>query len=285
MSCDIHASGAIELYFYGELAAPEASALQLHVKRCAVCRQAYEDLSIIRAALASRPDVAAPPGGDWSGFMERLDAAVHGSSLEPDAAERSDPSRAVLPFGRTGPRASPETAVGRVVEFPGRRLAGFAAMAALLALVTTSVLVVFHQREAVERPSRVDRPPSTSESPSSSGPLIDAALVSLSESHFKRSKLVVLGLATKAPANVGADEWSRERELATALLNDTRVYRVAAEERGMNTLAGVMRDLELVLLQTSMSEEGDEQSLEQLQRLIRRRDLLTKMNVVATAAP
>jgi len=112
---------------------------------------------------------------------------------------------------------------------------------------------------------------------------MDPALVSLSGSHFERSKLVLLGLATRDSASLTAGNWSRDRELATALLNDTRIYRIAAEERGMNTLAGVMRDLELVLLQTSMSEQPDAASLEQLKRLIRRRDLLTKMDAVTTA--
>jgi hypothetical protein len=51
----------------------------------------------------------------------------------------------------------------------------------------------------------------------------------------------------------------------------------------MKPLADVLRDLELVLLQTSMSETPDAESLAQLQRLIRRRDLITKMDVVASA--
>jgi hypothetical protein len=65
-------------------------------------------------------------------------------------------------------------------------------------------------------------------------------------------------------------------------LSDTRLYRHAAEERGMTKLADVMRDLELVLLQTSMSDSPDAESLARLQRLIRRRDLITKMDVVKT---
>jgi hypothetical protein len=113
---------------------------------------------------------------------------------------------------------------------------------------------------------------------------MDSALASLSGQHFERSKLVVLGLATR-DAKVDPGNWDYERELASTLLGDTRLYRIAAEERGMNTLAGVMRDLELVLLQTSMSEQHDAASLEQLQRLIRRRDLITKMNVSYTAGP
>ena len=43
-----------------------------------------------------------------------------------------------------------------------------------------------------------------------------------------------------------------------------------------------MRDLELVLLQTSLTDEQDPASLPQLQRLIQKRDLLEKMDVVTT---
>ena len=113
-----------------------------------------------------------------------------------------------------------------------------------------------------------------------SGGNIDPALMALSDQHFERSKLVVLGLATRDASNAAEADWAYERTLATNLLTDTRLYRIAAEERGMDRLAGVMRDLELVLLQTSMAEDVDAASLAQLQRLIRRRDLITKMNVV-----
>jgi hypothetical protein len=43
-----------------------------------------------------------------------------------------------------------------------------------------------------------------------------------------------------------------------------------------------MRDLELVLLQTSLTDEKDPSSIQQIQRLIRRRDLIEKMDVVTT---
>ena len=112
---------------------------------------------------------------------------------------------------------------------------------------------------------------------------MDTALEQISEQHLERSKLVVLGLATKNPSDATGENWDYERTLATSLLSDTRLYRQTCEERGMNSLADVLRDLELVLLQTSMSEASDAESLAQLQRLIRRRDLITKMDVVATA--
>ena len=73
-----------------------------------------------------------------------------------------------------------------------------------------------------------------------------------------------------------------ERQLASTLLSDTRLYRLAAEERGLKSVARVMGDLELVLLQTSMSSNPEPATLQQIQRLIHKRDLVTKMDVVVS---
>lgn len=263
-ACSVQSSADIELYFYGELTAAERDSVERHLTTCAECCRALEELTIIRAVLASRPDVATPPGGDWSGFMARLQDALN--------------AEATLSNVRSQPR---------VLGFRPR-VAAALAMAALVVLVTASVLIVVRQRgasRAVGSPEGVAGT-GTVTAPQASGSAVpaadDPALVSLSEQHFERSKLVVLGLATKDPSATAGSGWDYERRLATSLLNDTRLYRLAAEERGMKTLAGVMRDLELLLLQTSMSEESDAESLTQLQRLIRRRDLVTKMDVVST---
>ena len=47
----------------------------------------------------------------------------------------------------------------------------------------------------------------------------------------------------------------------------------------MRTLAGVMGDLEIVLLQTSLAAAPDVDALGQIQRLIHKRGLVTKMDV------
>lgn len=264
--CWRQASGIVELYFYGELADAEREDVKRHVALCADCRGALEELEVIRAALDTRPDVAAPPGGDWSGFMTRLENAVSQPSVE-----RTD---------RIGVRSASSR----------RSFTAALTMAALLALVTFSVLMVLRQRDTS---SRVEAPaPQTVASQPAQGAADAAgtddqkdpglALNELSEQHFERSKLVVLGLATKDPRDSAALDWGYERDLAGSLLSDTRLYRQAAEERGMTNLADVMRDLELVLLQTSMSDSPDAESLARLQRLIRRRDLITKMDVVKT---
>jgi hypothetical protein len=51
----------------------------------------------------------------------------------------------------------------------------------------------------------------------------------------------------------------------------------------MNELARVMGDLETVLLQASLSDHADRESLERVQRLITKRDLMVKMQVVGSA--
>ena len=258
MRCEVQAAGTIELYFYGELPQGERAALKAHVGGCAECRQALADLTTIRTALAGRPDVATPPGGDWSGFMGRLNAAV--------SAEQS-PTSTDVPAG-----AAP---------LPARRhLAPYLALAALLALVTAGVIAVLQQRATPTEIASGDVPsPALSPSPAVQQASFktepDPGLIAVSGQHFERSKLVVLGLTTK---NGRLDDWSYERELASSLLNDTRLYRLAAEEHGMQPLAEVMGDLELVLLQASMTNDPTEASLHQLQRLIQRRDLLTKID-------
>lgn len=259
--CTVQESGVIELFFYDELDATERARVGEHVRECRACAAALDDLAMIRAALAQRPNVDAPEGGDWSGFMTRLDMAVRTS--EPAAVQIT--SRvATLPVRR--PVARPYI--------------GLLATAALLAIVSISVMFVARQRSLQpDAGETVLNAPAAVETV----PIATSGLRSAGEKHFERSKLVVLGLAARESAETSAADWAYERELATSLLNDTRLYRMAAEDRGMNALAGVMRDLELVLVETSMAEETDPVALEQIQRLIRRRGLIQKMETVASA--
>jgi hypothetical protein len=217
---------------------------------------------MIRAALSSRPDVARPPSGDWTEFMARLDRAV--------ARERSP--QPVVKF--------------RPILAKRTTYVPYLAMAALLVLVTMSVVYVNHRRSTAPEftttalPVRTLSPPQPTRQPERSA---DAAFAALSEQHFERSKLVVLGLAAKNAHDASAADWAYERQLASSLLKDTRLYRLAAEERGMTSLARIMSDLELVLLQASLADEQDAATLERLQGLIRKRDLVTKMEAVNTA--
>jgi hypothetical protein len=277
-------SGQIELYFYGELDAVERVSMARHVAACAECRQALEELAMIRQALAARPAVSAPPDGDWSGFMTRLTTAV--------AAERvigaRDPRDPLEPSGPSMDlREAPAGGSRRTATF---HAAPYLAMAALVALVTMSVAYVARTGWGRDRPAApgvasVSPPAGSGAVAPASDPdraaTIEWAFALLSEQHLERSKLVVLGLANKDAQRVRLEDWEYERELASSLLTDTRLYRMAAEERGLKTIADVMRDLELVLLQTSLAAESGPGDLAQIQRLIDKRDLVTKIELAA----
>ena len=75
--CDLQQRGSVELFFYDELDDASRVEMAAHFRGCRDCAAALEDLKIIREVLAARGSVSAPPAGDWSGFMRRLDIAVH----------------------------------------------------------------------------------------------------------------------------------------------------------------------------------------------------------------
>ena len=256
--CAIHDAGSVELLFYDELPAAERASVEDHIRSCRACKTAFDELTVIRTVLAARPDVSAPAVGDWSAFMERLDTTIR---LEPQPP-------LVVPF-----ESRPS-----VVRRP---FVGLLATAALVAIVAVSVFFASQAGRRTVTPEATVGIPTVGGASDVVGP-IQSGLASVGARHLERSKLVVLGLATREPGESDAADWAYERQLATALLNDTRLYRMAAEERGLTSLAGVMRDLELVLLQTSMSQAGDETALPQIQRLIRKRGLVQKMDVVGT---
>jgi hypothetical protein len=256
--CAIHDAGSIDLYFYGELDESERAAIAGHLARCPHCRTALEDLEVIRRALAGQPDVAAPAAGDWAAFMRRLDASL---GIRTPAA--------VVPITASRPAV-------RRPWMPGL------ATAAVLTIVAASVFFAWQARARLVE----SQPPRLANAEGAAPPNevepIQSGLASVSARHLERSKLVVLGLATRESTAAGNADWSYERELATSLLNDTRLYRLAAEQRGLTSLAGVMRDLELVLLQTSMADASDDAALPRIQRLIRKRGLVAKMDVGTT---
>jgi hypothetical protein len=267
-ACEFSETPDVELFFYDELDAAGRARVAAHLRGCEACRQRLDDLHAIRQALAGAPVVDAPPAGDWSGFMHRLDAAagVRGTAPQPAA----------------------------VLEASGAtwRVRHLVAFAATLAVVALGVFMAARVRTT--RPSdSVERtaPASPAGAPAAvtlaAAPAADltpvAALREVSAEHLERSKLVVLGLAARDPRKTQASDWQYERKLAGTLLPETRLYRLAAQERGVADVAHVMRDLETVLLEASMTDGTDKESLERVQRLIARRGLVTKMQMVVAA--
>ncbi len=266
MNCELWDAPDIELYFYGELDELAHARVAAHLRTCAACRQRLDDLRAIRRALASSPLVDAPPARDWSGFMRRLDAAVGAGTTTPQ----------------------PTTILERTGSTWNVR--HLAVMAATLVVVALGVFMASRVRPrpvattaATALPAS-HAPGTTGADPANPNLTPTAALRDVSAEHLERSKLVVLGLAARDPEHTKPADWQYERTLAGTLLPETRLYRMAAQERGAADVAHVMRDLETVLLEASMNDKPDRESLERVQRLIARRGLVTKMQMVATSA-
>jgi len=267
MTCDLWDAPDIELYFYDELDDLARARVAAHLRGCAACRRRLDDLRTIRRALADRPPVDAPPAEDWSGFMRRLDVAVS--------------------------TASPSVTPATILERTGRtwRARHLVAFAATLAIAVSGVYFAARARHAASSALSVPTSGGASTAPAvaaaAPSPAVkvkltpEAALREVSAEHLERSKLVVLGLASRDPQKTRPSDWQYERQLAGTLLPETRLYRLAAQERGAADVAHVMRDLETVLLEASMSDNTDRESLERVQRLIAKRGLVTKMQVVA----
>jgi hypothetical protein len=252
------------LYFYDEMDAAERARATAHLRECGACRQRLEDLHAIRQALAARPPVDAPPAGDWSGFMRRLDQAVGVSRPLSEA-----------------PRPA-------VLEHDGKRwtVRHLVPLAAVIAIVAMGIVMAakFRTSDAAQRPVTA-APPIVHATPAPTTPRSpDRALREVTAEHLERSKLVVLGLATRDPDQTKAADWQYERKLAETLLNDTRLYRLAAQDRGVSDVARVMRDLETVLLEASLSDSTDKDALGRVQRLITKRELVVKVQVVTGSA-
>ena len=246
MSCAYHDRGSAELYFYGELDEPSREAFVAHLDGCAICRDALADLETIRQALAFRRESAAPAGGNWDAFMRRLDAR-----LDEEPAPRA-------------PRAWGWSLMLKI--------------AATVAIATAGVLGGFQwQRARLERATPAASPPAVAREASLT-PF--QALTTVADRHLERSKLVLLGLSAKDPRVARPSDWTYERELASSLIADTTQYRLAAADQGRSDLVEVLGDLETVLLQASLGDDEDPRALERLQRLIGRRDLLTKIDVM-----
>jgi len=277
-NCELRDTADVELYFYGEFDLVDRARVEGHLRGCEACRLRLEDLQAIRRALASRPVVDAPPAGDWSGFMRRLDSAIAreaprlgSGQAEPSKVGTFDPGNLESVGALREPPVRPSESWNLRYVF---------ALAAMLALVTIGGLMAMRVKPAAEIPV-AEKASVTAPATVKAEPRGDRALREGSAEHLERSKLVVLGLATRDPRGARAQDWQYERTLAGSLLSETRLYRQAALQGGASDVARVMRDLETVLLEASMSDRKDPAALERVQRLIAKRDLVVKMQVIA----
>jgi hypothetical protein len=267
----IHSSSeTLTLYFYDELTPAERADFDAHLATCADCRASIGELQAIRELLSDR---AQPERStrEWYAFMRRLDSAIDWRpSLERGVAT-----------GDAAPTVASAPPVRRLWD-PARGAlhAKSLALAATL-LLAIAVGLAWQLRHFRAQPAAAPQTVTAATKTMPVKPAGDDALRAAAMRHFERAKLVVLGLAMKDPGSTRPDDWEHERELAASLLPDTRLYRQFAISAGDTRLSNLLGDLETVLLQASMTDEADAPELQRLQRMIRRHDLLERMDTNA----
>jgi Fatty acid synthase type I helical domain len=102
--------------------------------------------------------------------------------------------------------------------------------------------------------------------------------------HLERSQMVLAEL-TNAPDHKGKLDITDERQMAADLLDDNRLYRQTAHSTGDTAVAGVLDDLERVLLEIAHSPtEVSSVQLDDLRQQIESRGLLFKVRVMGSQA-
>lgn len=115
-----------------------------------------------------------------------------------------------------------------------------------------------------------------------SGPVRERILLVAVGAHLERSRLVLMELSNADPQ--ASADISSERRSARTLLGDNRLYRQAAQRSGEPALAGVLDELERVLIDVAhRPDELPPAELGELQRRIAERGLLLKVRVLDDA--
>lgn len=237
-----------ELIAYHDGEAEARRGLAAHVQDCPECRSELARIDALLAAINSIP--VPDPGGDYGQQVWRQIAP----RLPQKGTHWWDFFRADSVRHWFGPQ----------------RLAAAGAIAAL-------VLAAFIA-------GRISRsgPPATPVAVDNTQVRERVLLMAVGE-HLGRSEMILVELANAAPATAKAKQVniSGEQRRAEDLLEENRLYRQTALEQGDAALAGVLDELERVLLDVAHSpQEVSNAQLETIRQRIESRGILFKVRVV-----
>jgi hypothetical protein len=232
------------LHYYGELPPADENRAESHLGQCRECQANYTRLQRVMAFVDSAPAVDAPEG------FERMAWARLQPALE--TAPRGWLSWVVLSSSRLAFAAAVVLLVG--AAFMAGRLVSRPAPQGTIAAKTarTSEQV----REGV-------------------------LLVDLGE-HLDRSQRMLVELAS-ADDSSGSVDMSLEQSRAEQLVAANRLYRQTAASTGDASIASVLDDLELVLVDIAASPKTmTQEELDSVRRRIESKELLFKVRVMAS---
>jgi hypothetical protein len=245
----------IELY-YGDL--EEATGAHAHLAGCRACDDDYRQLVNLLEIVKEAP---VPERGEEYGREVYLRLLP---MLEENAATELEPRWSFAQAWQSFVRSW--TPIGN--------LTGATAMAMLL--VCAFMAGRLWQPHAVPTGDPVAKQPTRER----------VLLVALGD-HLDRSELVLLEMehAQAAPgAKVTEADISAQQLYAEDLIADNRLYRQVAAQSGDTGVAGVLEDLERILMEIANSPSKlDEKELEDLQKRIEEKGILFKVRVIGSA--
>jgi hypothetical protein len=259
-------------YVERELSPAEQVRVATHVEACGECALIVAEIQqVVRDAAALGP--MAPPPHVWTLIQARLDDRSPGSRVQsPESRVQGPESRVQSPGSRV---QSPGSKAGA----GWTRFAWAAATAALvvMAFLTGRFLNVREEQRAVQQAAGTGAPQVIS----NDATVRERVLLIAVGDHLERSQMVLVELAhaeTRDELDISA-----ERQLADDLLASNRLYRQTAQQMGQTNVAGILDELERVLVELARGPSTvSMQQLADIQQRIESQGILFKVKVIGS---
>jgi hypothetical protein len=248
------------LHYYGETG--DRRSTDAHLAECEPCRRAFDELSAVLQAMtgADVPERGESYGAEvWARIQPKL---------EENLSRRGSGWRARLHENLSGS--------GLLTLFTWPRLAAAGALATLL--VAAFLAGRYYPTPAA--PTAPAAPATASATPTPTAVRERILLVAVGE-HLDRSQMVLAELTNRdatAPADISAEQdWARD------LVASNRLYRQAATRDGNTAMAGVLDELERVLVDIANGPAtASPADLEQLRDRLEAQGIVFKVRVLGS---
>jgi anti-sigma factor RsiW len=250
-------------YLERELSPADQVRVATHLETCADCARVVADIQqIVREASALGP--LDPPPHVWTRLAQSLDDSRESLGASQSAAHSLEPTA-----------DSPQPTPHRL--WPRFAWAMATAAVVVLAFVTGRFVHDREQQNAPQQaaentplPAAVDR-----------ADVRERVLLIAVGDHLERSQMVLVELAHAETR--GRLDISAERQLADDLVASNRLYRQTAQEMGQANVAGLLDELERVLVEVARGPSTvSMQQLADIQQRIESQGILFKVKVIGS---
>jgi anti-sigma factor RsiW len=262
-------------YVERELSPAEHVRVATHLEACSACAEVVADIEhIVREASALGP--ITPPPHVWTGIQAQLAQSTVDSRQSPvDSPESTVDS----PESKV---QSPKSRVESSQSIGDRRWPRFAGALATAALVVMAFFTgrFVHEREQ-QNASQHNAAGGAERASAEQAMVRERVLLIAVGDHLERSQMVLVELAHAETR--GVLDISQERQLADDLVASNRLYRQTAQEMGQTNVAGLLDELERVLVEVARGPSTVSiGQLADIQQRIESQGILFKVKVIGS---